>query len=127
MRLRKKKNLEVNLLDLIPRQMVEYEVDDTKLVTLLAPRFKNKLLKKWLKPRMKQPYLKVKLDEIGSAVWLLCDGQRNVKEITTVLREQFQEKIEPCYERLGVFFQQLEQTGLICYENLEECRKARNA
>ncbi len=123
---RKKKPLEVNLLELIPKRMVDHEIDETTIVTLLVPRFKNKLLKKWIEPRVKRRYLKVKLDEIGGAVWLLCDGQKNVKEIASVLREQFQEKIEPCYDRLGMFFQQLEQTELICYLNLEECRKVRN-
>ncbi|MCK4237246.1 MAG: PqqD family protein [Candidatus Krumholzibacteria bacterium] len=120
---KEKKKLEINLLELIPKRMIEYEVDDENMVTLKAPRFKNRLLKKWLQPRVKTPFLKVKLDEIGSSVWLLCDGQRNVKDMAGILREKFQEKIEPCYDRLGTFFQQLERTRFISYLNLEECRR----
>ena len=117
------KQSEINLLDLIPERMIEYEIDEENMVVLKAPRFKSRLLKKWLQPRLKNPYLKVKLDEIGSSVWLLCDGRRNVKEIAGILREKFQEKIEPCYDRLGKFFQQLERARFICYLNLEECRR----
>lgn len=112
---------EVNLLDLIPKRMIEHEVGEDNLVTLLAPRFKNACLRKWLEPRMKRPYLKIKLDEIGSAVWLLFDGKRSVKEIARPLRERFQEKIEPCYDRLGPFMQNLEGNHFICYVNYEAC------
>ncbi|UCF04149.1 MAG: PqqD family protein [bacterium] len=120
----KKKAREVNLLDLIPLRTAEFEVDDdTNLVTILTPRVKNRLLKKLLEPRLKNPMLKIKLDEIGSAVWLQIDGKRNVKEIGMLLRERFKEKIEPCFDRLGLFFQQLEHQRFISYLNLEACRK----
>jgi hypothetical protein len=118
---RSRKPPEVNLLDLIPRRMIEHEIGDDNLVTLLAPRFKSSFLRKWLEPRMKRPYLKVRLDEIGSAVWLLCDGKRTVKEIAQPLRERFREKIEPCYDRLGQFMQNLEGNRFICYVNYEAC------
>lgn len=116
---------EVNLLDLIPQRLIEYEIGDDDLVTLLAPRFRNRLLKKWLQPRLKHQYLKVRLDEIGSAVWLLCDGNRTVKEIAGPLRERFAEKIEPCFDRLSVFLQNLEGNRFICYVNYEACLEER--
>lgn len=116
---------EVNLLDLIPERMIEHEVGDDNLVTLLAPRFKSAFMRKWLQPRLKRPFLKVKLDEIGSAVWLLCDGKRSVKEIAHPLRERFKEKIEPCYDRLGLFMRNLEANHFICYVNYESCLRER--
>jgi hypothetical protein len=123
---RNKNQREVNLLDLVPKRIVDYEVGDDNTVTLLAPRFKSGLLRKWLQPRLKQPFLKVKLDEIGSAVWLLCDGKRSVKEIAHPLRERFQDTIEPCYDRLGVFLRQLEGNRFICYLNYEACLRERS-
>ena len=105
--------------------MVDYDVGDDSLVTLKSPRFRNRLMRRWLQPRLKRPFLKVKLDEIGSRVWLLCDGRKNVKEIASLLREEFKDGIEPCYDRLGLYFQQLERERFICYENLEECLKER--
>ncbi|HUV36250.1 MAG TPA: PqqD family protein [Patescibacteria group bacterium] len=117
---------EVNLLDLIPKRTIEHEIGDDNLVTLLAPRFKSAFLRKWLEPRLKQPFLKVKLDEVGSTVWLLCDGIRTVKEIAEPLRERFQDSLEPCYDRLGAFLQQLEGARFICYLNYEACLGERN-
>ncbi len=37
------------------------------------------------------------------------------------MRRRFGDRIEPCYERLGLFFQQLEANRFITYSNLEEC------
>ncbi len=117
---------EVNLLDLIPKRIIEYEIGDDDLVTLLAPRFSNRLLKRWLQPRLKRPYLGVRLDEIGTAVWLLCDGKRTVKEIAGPLRERFAEEIEPCFDRLSVFLRNLEGNRFICYVNYEACLEERS-
>ena len=116
-----KKVPEVNLLELIPERVIEYEVHESNLVTLLTPRFRSGIMKKVLQPRLKKPFLKVDLDEIGSEVWLLCDGRRNVQEIADRLKEKFREKVEPCHERLGLFFKQLERAGFIRFTNLEEC------
>ena len=90
-------------------------------MTLLAPRFKSRILRRWLLPRLKRPFFRVELDDIGSALWLLCDGKRNVKEIAGIMRERFGDRIEPCYERMGLFFQQLEGARFITYTNLETC------
>lgn len=120
----KKKKIEVNLLNLVPARVIDYEVDDCEIVTLLAPRFRNWLLKKLLEPRLKRPKLKVKLDDIGSCVWLNCDGNRNVRNIAEILRGRFEDGIEPRYERLADFFQQLERARFICFLNLDECLKA---
>ena len=121
------KRSEVNLLDLIPRRIVEYEIDDERIVTVLMPRFRNRVMKRLFEPRLKRPFLKVKLDDVGSEVWLLCDGTRNVREIADTLRERFGSRIEPCHDRLGLFFQQLERARFIHYGNLDECLKARGA
>ena len=94
-------------------------------MTLLAPRFKNRFLRRWLLPRFKRPFFKVELDDIGSSLWLLCDGERNVKEIARIIREHFDERVEPCYDRMGMFFQQLEGARFITYTNLDKCRVGR--
>ena len=81
-------------------------------------------MKRLFEPRHKSPYIKIKLDDIGSEIWLLCDGKRTVGEIAELAKEKFQERIEPRYERLGVFFRQLEGAHFIAYVNLEERLKA---
>jgi hypothetical protein len=90
------------------------------------PRFTNRIVKLLFEPRHKSPFIRIKLDDIGSETWLLCDGKRNVAEIAELLKEKFSERIEPCNDRLAVFFQQLERARFIAYVNMEECLKARN-
>lgn len=116
---------EVNLLELVPRRTAEHETDETGIVTVLMPRFRNRIMKRLFEPRHKSPFIKIKLDDIGSEVWLLCDGARNVGEIAESLRGKFGERIEPCYDRLGKFFRQLEQARFIAYTNFEACLKTR--
>lgn len=122
---KKKKRGEINLLDLVPCRMIEYDMNEDVIVTLQAPRFKSMFMRRWVQPRLKRPFLKVELDEIGSSVWMLCDGNRKVKDIAELMQRRFGEKVEPCYERLGLFFQQLEAARFITYSNLEECYVAR--
>ena len=121
------KRREANLLELVPRRIGECETSDEGVVTLLMPRFRNRLLRRFIEPRLdpSRRTIKLKLDDIGSAVWLLIDGRRSVREIAERLSERFGERIEnQCYERLGVFFQQLERGRFVSYVNLEECLKA---
>ena len=123
----KRTKTDVNLLDLVPRRIVEHEIDEAHLVTVLMPRFKNRFMKRLFEPRHKSPFIKINLDEIGSEVWLLCDGARTIGEISALMREKFNERIEPCNDRLAVFFRQLEQAHFVSYTNLEECLKAAQA
>ena len=123
----KRTRANVNLLDLVPRRIVEHEIDEARLVTVLMPRFTNRFMQRLLVPRYRSRHIKIKLDEIGSEVWLLCDGTRNVGQIAALMREKFNEAIEPCNDRLAVFFRQLEQAHFISYTNLEECLNAPRA
>ncbi|MGD1047249.1 MAG: PqqD family protein [Candidatus Krumholzibacteriaceae bacterium] len=120
----KAKKRDINLLDLVPERTAEYEIDEARIITVLMPRFRNRLMKRLFEPRNKSPYIKIKLDDIGSEVWLLCDGKRTVGEIAELAKEKFQERLEPRYERLGRFFRQLETARFIAYVNLEERLKA---
>jgi hypothetical protein len=112
--------MEVNLLELVPRRIAEHTIDESGIVTVLMPRFRNRLMKRLFDPRGKNPHIRIKLDDIGSEVWLLCDGARNVGEIAGLMKEKFKERIEPCYDRIGVFFRQLESARFIVYTNLED-------
>ena len=124
---KKKRKSEVNLLDLIPGVAVEFEVNESRIVTILAPRFHGRFARWFLGRGLGSSCYRVTLDEIGSEVWLLCDGKRNVGEIGELVKAKFQERIEPCYDRLAVFFRQLEQAEFISYVNREECLRARRS
>ena len=104
-----------NLLDFIPVQNVDATANDENLVVLLKPKFKNRYLKKYVTPKMKSPNYKITLDEFGTSVWKAINGRNTVGEIGDLLRNEFGEKIEPVYERLGLFIKILEKNKLITY------------
>jgi len=117
---------EVNLLELVPERTVQSETGEDGLVTVLGPRFRTSLMKKLIGSRLKSPYFRIKLDDVGSTVWENIDGVRNIGEIAGILRDRFGERIEPCNDRLAMFFTQLEMSRYIRYTNIEEV-KARAA
>jgi len=112
-------NRELNLWELIPIRKFEFEKSENELVTILIPKFKNKFLVQHLMPRLKYPYIKIKLDEIGSAVWLEIDGKKSVGEIAENLEARFGEKIQPIEERLSKFLTQLKMHQFIDFKKEE--------
>ncbi|MDZ7859339.1 MAG: PqqD family protein [Candidatus Krumholzibacteriota bacterium] len=111
---------EVNLLKLIPERQIEYSTGEDGIVTLLALKFKNRFLVKYLLPRFKNRFFKYKLDKIGSFVWLMCDGEKRVEEIGDLMKEEFGEEAEPLLDRLGLFLSHLEKSGYISFTNVEK-------
>lgn len=69
--------------------------------------------------RMKRPYFKVNLDEIGSYLWENCDGHRMVRDIAQLQQQRFGDKVEPLYDRISVFLRTLERHGFIRFKELD--------
>jgi hypothetical protein len=113
---------DVNLLELVPEQLVDSTRDDEGIITILGPRFKTGFMKKLVGSRLKSPYFKIALDDIGTTVWENIDGTQNIGKISDILKEKFGEKIEPVNNRLAMFFTQLEMSRFIVYTNLEEVK-----
>lgn len=106
----KKKKIEFvgkNLLELKPVRNFEFVVQDDNKVTLLIPKFRDKILGKYLQPIIKRKFYKVKLDTIGSFVWSNCDGKSTVNEIVDRLKKQFGSEVESADERVAKFVQHL--------------------
>jgi len=99
----------------IPRPCVQCETTAEARIVLLKPKFRHPWLVKHLLPRLRQPNFRIKLDEIGSAVWKKCDGQRNALQIAHELEQELGEKIQPVYERLGRFLAALKKEHFIEY------------
>ena len=111
--------MSVNLLDLIPKKILTDEVNQNGNIIILKPKFRNKFMKKYVVPKLKSQFYKVKLDEFGSFVWKQIDGKLTVEEIGENLKANFKEDIEPVYDRLSVFIQSLERYKFIEYMNYE--------
>ena len=105
----KNKKQQPNYLEMIPVRNPEitWTTDDNGIVTLeienkgVANRIAQKLLKK---PKITY----IHLDENGSFVWPLIDGEKTVVDIAKLVDAHFGEKANPLYERLVKFFQILE-------------------
>jgi len=104
------------LLEAIPERTVEWEKDsESKLAVLLVPKFRKGPLKKWLQPRIKRPFYRVKLDDVGTCVWENCDGKNTVRQIGSILESQFGEKVKPIEQRITLFFTQLYKGRFVKY------------
>jgi hypothetical protein len=110
---------ELNYLELTPFRILNHEVEQNGLVTVLLPKFKNKFLASFV-PRNKSHYVSIHLDELGSAVWLEMDGIKKVGEIIDILTEQLGEKIHPADERITKFLTNLYQNKFIGFKELQK-------
>ncbi len=96
----------------VPIKNCEYELNN-KLVTVLFKKEKPSILEKLIfRNRVGKPY-KIDLDEIGSFIWELCDGTKNIEQITKLSFEHFGERIKPVNERVELFIKQLHKNKLI--------------
>lgn len=112
---KKNKYQGINLLDLKPVRNFEFVVQDDNKVTLLIPKFRDKFFGKYLQPIIKKKYYKVKLDTLGSFVWLSCDGETTVRELAERLKNQFGDAAEPAVDRVAKFIQQLYRGDCITF------------
>ncbi len=112
-----KKNKEVisqNYLEKIPvrPEHIKWSADEDGIVTLdientgLFNRVAQKLLHK---PKVSH----IHLDEMGSFVWPLIDGEKDILALGQDVKMHFGDKANPLYERLAKYFQILESYKFI--------------
>ncbi|MCK9300561.1 MAG: PqqD family peptide modification chaperone [Bacteroidales bacterium] len=108
------KNKAHNLFDLIPQlsERISIKTGEDKLLQLVFPRFRLNWLNRRLTPRGKSPYIHIKLEEHGSAVVQLIDGQRSVRDIALALADHFHYD-EGYEQRVALFVEQLRRDGYI--------------
>ena len=102
----KEKKTEVNLLELVPKRILEWEDTDDGLITLLVPKFRGKF-GNFITSKLNSPNYKVQLDRVGSFVWKECNGEKNVLEISKKMKDEFGDEVEPLYERISFFIKTL--------------------
>jgi len=104
-----------NLFDFIPTVSEHITTEkEGELSVITFPRFRSKFMQKFFIPKNKPATIRVRLDEHGTAVWDLIDGNRTIKSITEMLAEHF--NYETNYEyRIALFFSQLYKQGFVKY------------
>ncbi|MDE6208098.1 MAG: PqqD family protein [Lachnospiraceae bacterium] len=110
---RYKMKMQENYLERIPvinNNIIWYVKDNLVVVEIENEGIFNRVFQKFFgKP--KTTYIHI--DEIGSFVWLLVDGNKNLITIGRLVEEKFDEKSKPLYERLSLYFETLLNGGLI--------------
>lgn len=107
-----------NLMDYVPRRTVESEPGPSGEQVLLAPRFRSWPFTLLLK-RMPKPFMKIRLDEVGSFLWERIDGERTLGELALALSQEFGDRVEPAPQRVGLFFRDLMKGHFVCLERPE--------
>ena len=110
------------MLDLTPFRRIEHKINEDGTATLLYPKFKNPRVSKYMLGN-RTPFIHMKLDEIGTASWLLIDGKRKVSEISELLTEQLGEKVKPVNDRFGKFLSQLYNNKYISFIEIQKKEK----
>lgn len=91
---------------------IKWSTDEDGIITLdientgAMNRIAQKLFRK---PKVSH----VHLDEMGSFVWPLMDGERDITAIGVLVKDHFGDKAEPLYERLAKFFQILDSYNFV--------------
>ncbi len=104
--MKKKNQIDENYLERIPmrRSDIPWSLDSKGMVTLEIENtgWANRIAQKVFK-RPKVSY--VHLDEMGTFVWPLMDGKKNITALGVEVKEHFGDKAEPLYPRLAKYFQ----------------------
>ncbi len=94
--------------------------EEEDLVVIAAPRFKGRLGKGLIEVMGKDQTFNLRLDEFGSFVWRLIDGERTLGEITDATIEQMDAEEETALHRLLMFLRSLQNVGavkVVIFEN----------
>ena len=109
----KKSKQNQNVLEFVPVRKIEnYSTDDSGVITLEIENkgFYNRVAQKLFK---KPKITYIHLDEMGSFVWPIIDGEMDIMKIGEYVKEHFGEKAEPLYPRLAKYFEILKSYGFI--------------
>lgn len=112
----KKQAISKNYLERVPfKAVAKYEIDEKGIVTLEIENkgITNKIAQKLFK-KPKTSF--IHLDEQGSFVWTLVNGENDIIAIGKEVESRFGEAANPLYERLAKYFKILESYKFITFK-----------
>lgn len=96
-----------------PKRVLEWREDPDGRVVLLRPKFGSSSWAEKFTNWLGAKHYRIRLDDIGTAVWKSLDGETPLSDVVESLREQFGKRIEPAETRLSKFVQQMIEARLI--------------
>lgn len=100
------------------RNVWEFNQEGDK-ITLFIPKFKSERMRNWFIPANRSKYFSIHLDEMGSKVWNLIDGEKNTEEICNQFSQSLpeEENSNPSVElRVTEFLRQLYKNRFIIFK-----------
>lgn len=103
-----------NFLDAVPikNPEINFTKDDNGIVTL---EIENKgLMNRVFQKLLKKPKITyIHMEELGSFVWQIIDGESDITALGKKVEEHFGDKANPLYERLSQYIKILESYNFI--------------
>ena len=95
-----------NYLRLTPVRMLGQEFREDGNADILMPRFRSTFWRELYRNSRKGEYIRIHLDPVGTAMWLLADGSNDVEKIAGALSEKFPDRfpsVQDAEERVTQF------------------------
>ena len=110
-----KERSEENFLLFRPLRKIEHwEVNDEKVKLIFEH---NKPIEKFTRRLIKKSkFSDIELDEMGSMVWKLCDGNKTVYDIALAMVKKFNDTEQNAIHRLIIFLKYFSRKGWITFE-----------
>jgi len=105
------KHQHLNLLELRPERIYDWEKGTDGTVVVLVPKFRHPWMR-WVQQYLRKKYFHVRLDAHGSFVWIYCDGKTPVGTIAEMFRKEFGDS-DDVIDRLNTFLSILERDQFI--------------
>ena len=109
-----KNKKEENYLDYIPKKSdkIHWIEKEDGLIQIII--YRDSLLEKIVRKLFFTPdKYRIDLDKMGSFIWSHIDGQKNIHQISQLVKEEFKEEAEPLYERLVQYMNILKNNKFI--------------
>jgi hypothetical protein len=100
----------------MPLRRHDFEQHPDGLVTVLVPKFSSRLARRFVLPLLAKPVIRVHLDEMGSLVWLACDGQTTVARLTELVQQRLGVAPPAAQQRVHTFLHQLTREGSLAFQ-----------
>jgi hypothetical protein len=111
----KEKKIQDNFLQYIPKKKHKtWELREGKVFLIFNH---DKMVEKFLRWLVKKPYTSdIELDDLGSRIWQLIDGESSIIKIGEEILKQCGKSCEPVYDRLSMYFGYLNRKGWVSFE-----------
>ena len=109
-----------NMLGMIPSRTCRWHISKKTNRCVIRkkryPRGSNLYQRFFMRLLKRDVFFRIYLDEYGSNIFRLIDGERDVEGIGLLVKKKFGKAVEPLYPRISAFLINMESNGLIRFK-----------